>query len=232
MDVPEGSGRACGWTGLPEWFVEKWGRVAGRIHALAKRYPSWLGRDDEPTEGEATPSERSASIGWRGIRERLAQGASDAPPEVLEKWNAIAEQMESSPICRGCYGLVHVDLGAGNILVDGESCTVIDFWPSPNWFLLVIAAAMWDLVGKDHEDCREFIRSYKKGYDTENTLSSEWWQRVPLFLKNREVMFCLLVWSWRNDDDPNADKRKVWVQAVYERAMSDASGIDFDFSTL
>jgi hypothetical protein len=96
----------------------------------------------------------------------------------------------------------------------------------------MFAAAVLDLVGLDSEACRKRILAYKRGYDTENTLGTEWWQRVPLFLKNRQLMMYFIVWSWRNDGDPEAKARLEWGQRMCEQAMSDAPSIDFDFSTL
>ena len=117
-----------------EALVDRYGRLLGRMHALAKTYvptdlawkrPEW----DDP---------EMLDIGiWLPESESL----------VLDKYRNLKSHLDNLPRSRESYGLIHQDAHAGNLFVDDKGrITLFDFDDCTySWFINDIAIVLFIL---------------------------------------------------------------------------------------
>jgi amicoumacin kinase len=204
-------------------FVQHYGEVMGRMHALTKDYsppnPAWR-RPEWDAPGNLDLED------WLPASEAAA----------LSKFQALMPHFENLSKDRDGYGLIHQDAHGGNFFVHEGQITLFDFDDSVyGWFIYDIAmvlfyAAMWkeDMAAFTHEFMRDFLR----GYSRENQLAAHWLREMPYFLKLREIdLFAVIHRSFdmQNLDDP-------WCQGYMkgrkERIESDVPYIEFEWESL
>lgn len=85
--------------------------------------------------------------------------------------DAALETLHDASRAPDAWGLVHADLRPGNVLLDGDDLTVIDFDDSGfSWFVLDLAAA---LTGVEHlPDAPERAQAWAAGYQEVRPLTS------------------------------------------------------------
>lgn len=165
-----------------------WGRVMGRMHALAKRYPHWQREDGGTALGDFR-TEHPFFAGW----------SVDA--EVVWRWQRLLPALEALPIDRAGYGLIHNDLHNDNFFYNpqarsGWPITILDFDVAAYfWYINDIAIALYHAVawwGRDRAarraNARVFLDAFMNGYNHENTLDDIWFEQLPLFLRYRDVV--------------------------------------------
>ena len=208
-------------------LVEEFGRVTGRMHAIARTYrpaddflkrPTWneIGNCFHPVESLDESQAR--------IQERLT--------EVLDRVNAFPRAEED-------YGLIHADLHGGNFFVDveGGTVTVFDFDDSCyGWYAMDVAMALFDtLVVYPRSDERasalEFMRTYLRGYEREHHLSDFWIERIPDFLNLLEIGVYTLVYRQYDPSDTES-----WIGKFMpnrrERIERDIPYVDLRFAEI
>lgn len=180
---------AYDWT---DRLFHAWGRVTGRMHALALRYPKW----------EKTSS--TALLDWNDEYTFFARWCKEA--RVVERWEAVHGALQALPRDRSCYGLIHNDLHQWNIFYNPDSThplplTVLDFDVSAyHWYLTDIAIALYHAMndgsskslGQREAFARSFMEPYLKGYCMENELDANWLQHLPTFLTYREILIYIV----------------------------------------
>ncbi len=179
MRVPDNGYRYRVGAPIEEYF-QNWGQVLGQMHRLTKSYhpisatvrrPAWF--DWEYTSGFP-------------YREQL--------PIIAAKYDALIRELHTLPRDADCYGLIHNDFNDGNFTVDytNGDITVFDFDDSCYfWFMYDIACAWEGGIGRTMfrplAERQAFMDHYMAqvmtGYNRENTLSDEWLERLPLFLR-------------------------------------------------
>ena len=182
MRVPDNDYRYRQDAPIEEYF-QNWGRVLGRMHALTKDYQPISAQVKRP--------------GWSEIhRSRLAVEARipDRLPVVHDRIRSLLREVLSLPQNRDSYGLIHGDFNDGNFTVDysnGE-ITVFDFDDCCYfWFMYELASAWEGGIGRAMfrglKERQAFMAHYMEqvmaGYDRENSLSTEWLTRLPLFVR-------------------------------------------------
>jgi Ser/Thr protein kinase RdoA (MazF antagonist) len=179
MRVPDNHYRYRPGVPIEEYF-QNWGQVLGQMHRLAKSYqalsetirrPEWLTWDV-----------------YRGFPygERL--------PIIQQKYDQLMAELHALPKDNDSYGLIHNDFNDGNFTVDYDNgdITVFDFDDCCYfWFTYDLACAWEGGIGRTmFRPLREridFMERYMEqvltGYNRENSLSDEWLNRLPLFLR-------------------------------------------------
>lgn len=85
------------------------------------------------------------------------------------------------------FGLIHADMRAANLLVDGTDCRIIDFDDcGPGWFLYDLATAM--TFAEDHPDAGDFIAAWLQGYRSVRDLPAEHEREIDTFLLLRRML--------------------------------------------
>lgn len=136
------------------------------------------------------------------------------------------------------FGLIHNDFHQGNLIIDDETITVIDFDDcSFNWFAQDLAVffyhAYWQnssFNGGDAVFIEKFLKAFFKGYKTENTLHDDSIKQIPIFLKLREIyLYQLFLKSW--DSSNLEDWQEYTLNDLKDKIKSRApyAGIE-DFS--
>jgi Ser/Thr protein kinase RdoA (MazF antagonist) len=179
MRVPDNGYRYRESVPIEEYF-QNWGRVLGQMHRLAKTYqplnelirrPEWYVWDD-----------------FKGFP------AAGRLPIVQEKYAGLIAELHALPREIDSYGLIHFDFNDGNFTVDYDNgdITVFDFDDCCYfWFMYELACAWEGGIGRvmfrPLAERRAFMDRYMDqvmaGYTRENTLSDEWLDRLPLFLR-------------------------------------------------
>jgi len=179
MRVPDNGYRYRVGAPIEEYF-QNWGQVLGQMHRLTKTYqplsnairrPEWF--DWEYTRGFP-------------YREQL--------PSIATKYDALITELAALPRDTDSYGLIHNDFNDGNFTVDytNGDITVFDFDDSCYfWFMYDIACAWEGGIGRIKfrplaeriEFMDRYMAQVMASYSRENTLSDEWLERLPLFLR-------------------------------------------------
>ena len=207
-----------------EALYECYGRLLGRMHALAKTYvptdlawkrPEW--DDPEMLDIES----------WLPDSEVL----------VLEKYLSLKSHLDNLPKSRESYGLIHQDAHGGNLLMDDTGrITLFDFDDCTySWFINDIAIVLFYIVmGAEDQAAftKEFMTHFLSGYRAENHLEEEWLKEIPSFLKLREIDLYAVI--HRSFDVDNIDHPWVamYMQGRKTRIENEVPFIDFDFETL
>jgi len=215
--------RKADWTPA---FLEQYGRVLGRMHALTKDYepadPAWRRREwDDPSMLDAErfiPSEET---------------------RVVERYRDVLRHLGTLPRGnRDSYGLIHQDAHAGNFHVDEAGLiTLFDFDDCTySWFANDIAIVLFYAVPWDKEAAAftgEFMGRFLSGYSKENRLDPVWLREFPHFLKLREIdLYAVIHRSFdveHLDDNPWCAR---YMDGRRERIEAGVPYVEYDFTGL
>ncbi len=186
MRVPDKGYRYRQDAPIEEYF-QNWGRVLGRMHALAKHYAPV---DEQVKRPDWFEIHKSSLMIETRVPERLAA--------VRARICRLLEEIRSLHADRDSYGLIHGDFNDGNFTVDYSNgdITVFDFDDCCYfWFVYELAAAWEGGIGRvmfhGLERRKAFMDHYMdqvmEGYNRENALPAEWLARLPLFVQLIQV---------------------------------------------
>ncbi|MCK5646211.1 MAG: phosphotransferase [Anaerolineales bacterium] len=195
----------------PEFF-RNWGETIGKLHRLAKKYPSWKALIDSETGGEYLTWRRE----WDGFHNWIQDD------EVKEKWVEIKQQLEALPVDRESFGFIHNDPHIWNLLDDGNRITLLDFdVANHHWFINDIAIACQNnliflsggMNGQMHhrDKLLGFLDFFMEGYSRENQLSSKWLGRLDLFIAYRRILLFTVMNDWIQS---NPKLHTSWKQMI------------------
>jgi Ser/Thr protein kinase RdoA (MazF antagonist) len=205
-------------------FFEKYGRLIGRMHALAKNYipsdptwkrPHWDDPDMVDIEGWLPESELNA----------------------IKKYQELKSHLDALPKTRDSYGLIHQDAHAGNFFVDelGE-ITLFDFDDCAySWYINDIAIVLFYIVlGVEDQDTftREFMTNFLRGYNRENLLAPFWLNEIPSFLKLREIDLYAVIHRSFDVDKLEHPWVAMYMHGRKDKIENNIPFIEFDFSSL
>jgi amicoumacin kinase len=210
-----------------EWndiLFQKWGRTLGKMHSLSKDY----------TVEEDSNKRNNWNYGTIFSPDlKLGPGEN----KVLKIWRSLLYELESLPIDKNSYGLVHNDFHYRNFLIDGSKIIVIDFDECAfNWFACDIAIALYDVISvfpinKRNEYEILLIKNFLKGYERENVLDEYWLKLLPKFLKFRQIysyLFYCTNWNLNALNDGQKEALKT-LKCLIE---NDIPCINANFSDL
>jgi Ser/Thr protein kinase RdoA (MazF antagonist) len=158
-----------------------WGKVMGDMHRISKDYL--------PANEHNVQKDIVGSYYWGSFFDELK-----IYPKVYKITQELLKEIAVLPRTRGSFGVIHSDMHQGNIFIDGEKVTIIDFGDSIyGWFALDIAVSLchalwWD--GKDsagNDFTHAIIENFIKGYLSANPLNDFWISKIPMFMKYRHL---------------------------------------------
>jgi Ser/Thr protein kinase RdoA (MazF antagonist) len=216
--------------GKPPWELwtptvyEAYGRLLGRMHALAQDY-------------------QPAKLAWKrpnwddDIMEFVERYLPASETVAKQKYQALCDHLRTLPKEHTSYGLIHQDAHGSNFLVnDADTITLFDFDDCVySWFINDIAIVLFYIV-MDADDwpsfTREFMTHFLAGYRQAHRLDPAWLKEIPAFLKLREIELYAVM--HRDFDVNNIDN---WWCARFMRDRKDKIEhdmpfIDFDFESL
>jgi Ser/Thr protein kinase RdoA (MazF antagonist) len=206
-----------------ETFFTRWGNVIGEFHAWARKYPNWQGSLEEELKKEKE-SFHLPLLGWQQEWEFFDSVCQD--DAVREKWRELKRRLEQLPVRRNCFGFVHNDPHPGNLLIDGERVTLLDFDVSRcGWFITDIAiavhGALWANEGAyeesrtDGDFAPRFLDAFMAGYEGANHLNRTWFGHLETFLSYRRILLFIVSYEALRQ---NVDHFTAWRESIINDA--------------
>jgi Ser/Thr protein kinase RdoA (MazF antagonist) len=133
---------------------------------------------------------------------RRALGLDPAGREMLERATALlASQTAAYGDGPDRFGLIHCDMRAANLLVEGERLGVIDFDDCGlSWFVYDFAASVSFI---EHEPyISDLMQAWLRGYRRVAPLAEEHAQKLPMFVMLRRIQ--LTAWIASHAETPTA----------------------------
>lgn len=165
-------------------LIRKLGRLTGKIHALSRSY--------------TVPKPAPVRGSWQNNQyvTRLHEYVPESYMSILPPVEQFVSLLSGLPRCPDSFGLIHGDIHMNNFHVDGGMLTLFDFDECEySWFACDIANPLFyatplpsDGTDRRHLVAQRFYDAFMEGYCTEHTLSSQWLQRLPHFLRLRELL--------------------------------------------
>jgi Ser/Thr protein kinase RdoA (MazF antagonist) len=209
-----------------EWdnnLIEKYGKMIGKMHKLSKQY---------------SPQNISHSIkNWFEQEEYdYKKHLPECHELIMDKCDALFNAIKSLPRNKETYGLIHSDIGQGNSFIDGDEITIFDFQDCEyHYFMNDIAIMIYFGVeqsfnGKDINTYSiDFINSLLKGYRSEIEIDSFWIEKIPLFLKLREMLSFIIFYCYWDIESLNEDQ-KALLNLYRKNIEYDIPVLNIDFS--
>jgi Ser/Thr protein kinase RdoA (MazF antagonist) len=204
-----------------EWnagLFHRWGKVMGRMHHLTQAY----------TDGE--------HIGyWQDEVTFFTSWCS--APEVKTHWLDMAAYLKTLPFPLTAYGLIHNDLHQWNFMLDHGEIIIFDFDVcGHHWFATDIAIALfhglwvdsWRDTYASRERIQRYYDSFMAGYVTENALGTEWRERLPHFLKYRQLLSYTVFSDPKSIANASGWQRK-WVAEMHRGIVESVPVLDLRF---
>lgn len=189
--------------------LQRLGRIAGRMHRLAQRYPA-------PT-GPARRFEWHENSYLAYLNEYIPAAEERIHATIARTF----QQLHSLPVDASCYGLIHGDLYPGNYMIDeAGDLTLFDFDECQHaWFandlgiLLFYTAAFPDETTR--EDVARFMDEFVGSYLQEMELDPFWLKQLPLFVRLRQMILYATI-----HHHLRTREREVhpWVSSVFAHA--------------
>lgn len=208
--------------GPPLW--EECGRLIGRMHALAKMHSGESGM---------------------AVRDWIEQDEYDwqayIPKEqtrVRERCDELYTAIKKLPKSADSYGITHSDVSQDNIKVHRGSITILDFQDCErHFFINDLAVFIYFALEAHHRfESREsyasaVASSLLRGYREKNEIDPIWIERIPHFLKLREILsysICHCYW-----DLANLQENQRTLLSLYRKNIErDIPVVNIDFSSL
>ena len=128
---------------------------------------------------------------------------------IREIAHEVLSTIKNLPKSNSTYGLLHGDLWLENVLVDSDSkLTMVDFQDCEKHFYLfdlavpIYSAMEYSFVGNGNivDYGRSITKAIIEGYQEENNLSPEMLDRLPLFVKLKELFeYSLMHMYWNKE---------------------------------
>jgi len=220
--APGGPPRRSQWG---EPLYRRYGRLLGRMHALAQAYvlpnpawkrPAW----DDPTQllGESQMPEREAV--------------------ARDRYRRLVAYLAALPRDRAGYGMIHQDAHSGNLFVDADgTLTLFDFDDCVyGHFIYDLAMVLFYAASMEKDPAAftaGFMPPFLCGYREENRLDPAWLPELPHFLKLREIdLFAVIHHSFPDGDNPDHPWCAWFMRGRRERIAGDVAVIDFPWASL
>jgi len=210
---------------LNERLFRNYGRLLGRMHALAKTYqvsnPTWSRYAWDSPENNTAERQMPA-------RESLA----------LEKYHAVLDHLRCLPRDVNGYGMIHQDAHFGNFFVDADyNLTLFDFDDCVYGHFIYDIAMVIFYAGTNESDAAgftgRFMPAFLSGYREENRLDPIWLAELPHFMKLREIdLFAAIHFSSEDGDHPDHPWSARYMKGRREKIEADLPFIEFDWNSL
>ena len=211
---------------INERLFHSYGRLVGRMHALAKNYrlpdPAWKRPEwDDPQN--------------MCVEKRLPARFNT----VLERYLPLKQYLFALPKDPSSYGMIHQDAHLANLFVDEDyHLTLFDFDDCVYGHFIYDIAMVWfyaSMWGKDDPGgfTAHFMPVFLSAYREENRLDPHWLAEMPHFLKLREIdLFAQIHHGFTDGDHPDDPWSARYMQGRQERIENGVPYIAFNWETL
>jgi Ser/Thr protein kinase RdoA (MazF antagonist) len=178
-----------------------WGAALGQLHATIRNYPG------------------SVSHARSTMQDHLAQARYLLPedaPAVWEELHRLESSLDTLPVDRDVYGLIHFDFELDNLIWQDRSAQILDFDDcSRGWYVADIAFALRDLfdAGADLQD--PSVRAFLGGYAAHVPLADNQIAQIPLFSRlGRLIQFARITRALDLAKDP---AQPDWLRGLIDK---------------
>ncbi len=172
-------GRAVGADDWNSSLFAKWGRLVGSLHALSPQF-----------RPKVTRAAWDASD-FLDVNAYIP----DADAAIKSAAARVIADVRALPQAEAAYGMIHGDVYQDNFLIGPTGLQLFDFDNCEYGFYvsdiaIALYGALWRLDDEKSKDefARLFMSAFLSGYRQEFNLPAEQLERLPLFLKLREVL--------------------------------------------
>jgi Ser/Thr protein kinase RdoA (MazF antagonist) len=204
-------------------LFRNYGRLLGRMHALAQKYvlpdPAWK----RPEWND--PANMYADL-W--LPEKFAS--------LLPKYRRLVDHLETLPRDPDGYGMIHQDAHPGNFFVDADyTLTLFDFDDCVYGHFINDIAMVLFYTALNEPDrpafAARFLPVFFSGYREENRLDPRWLPELPHFMKLREIdLFAEILFM--DGEHPASPWSARYLLGRREKIESGEPVIDFDWLSL
>jgi Ser/Thr protein kinase RdoA (MazF antagonist) len=186
---------------LDDASFRAWGAALGRLHTTIKKYPGRVA------------NARST------MRDHVAQARLYLPkdaPAVWEELHRLESSLDTLPMDRDTYGLIHFDFELDNLIWQGCSAQMLDFDDcSFAWYAADIAFALRDCFDDGASLSAPGVRAFLDGYADETPLTGEQLAQIPLFSRlARLIQFARIA---RALDVARAPGQPNWLSGLIDK---------------
>lgn len=183
------------------------GKTLGKMHAASKSY--------EPKQNQKR-NEWFQDEHIKNWEINLSENDSLKPKIKNQIHDLLAFKTQ-----KDAYGLIHADFHSDNFLISDKTLTVIDFGDCLyGWFAMDIATAIFyfrRFLTNGHKADKEqqnefasfFYQHFIKAYLKENSLSTKWLERIPVFLLWRYMDLYLYINQLRHSNELDEDEQEA-----------------------
>jgi amicoumacin kinase len=206
-----------------ERLFRNYGRLLGRMHALAKNYTptnsAWKRYAWDSPENNTT--ERQLPAGQAS---------------VLQKYHRLMTHLRSLPCDPNGYGMIHQDAHPGNFFVDEDyTITLFDFDDCVYGHFIYDIAMVLFYTSMGEQDpsayTGRFMPVFLSGYREENHLDPYWLKELPHFMKLREIdLYAAILFSF--GPEPEDRWCANYLNGRRFRIGQDVPYIEFDWDSL
>lgn len=205
-----------------ERFFISYGRLLGRMHALAKNYvvskPAWKRYAWDDPENN-TPDRQLPET------------------EILirQKYRTVFNHLQTLPREATGYGMIHQDAHPGNLFVDEDyNITLFDFDDCVYGHFIYDIAMVLFYAADEKEPTgftARFAPVFLSGYREENRLDPVWLKELPHFLKLREIdLFAAILFTM--GENPEHPWCARYMKDRREKIANDVPFIAYDWESL
>jgi len=204
-------------------FLNKWGSIVGRLHALSKKY------------APGPHTKRRYEWSSKDLIERAKKCVPRYCSGVVGKIEDICHQIDRLPRTNDTYGLIHYDLNPTNFFYNKGEITLFDFDDCCYNYFLHDTAGVIPLYSRKFKEPNwkrhfdTFFGSFLNGYFSENFMDSSVFASLPLFLMYENLSS--VVFSYEIDKN-NRMKYDSFFRAVLETFENGHGLFNYNFERL
>lgn len=201
----------------PVYFVAV-GDLLGRIHAAS-----------EDAQKKGLHYKRPD---WNTKRESALTKANDKlEPEIMNTICTTMQEIQNIPKTDETYGMIHGDFHSHNFFVDGNNVWVFDFDDCCyGYYMYDIASVCNSWLSHAYSPNKtrsealyeDILPFFRIGYESHKKLSEEYWDKLELFIKDRQCVIALALAQIDKSgivSDLEAAKKQVCIPLYAENPL-------------
>ncbi|MCP4180522.1 MAG: phosphotransferase [bacterium] len=170
-------------------LIESFGKEIGKLHSASREYTPTIMQNKRPDWDDNVFNDDEGEI-------------SDNLQNIHIKYKNLQNKINKLPKNKDSFGLIHRDIHFGNVMLDINKITILDFDDCAyDWYLNDIAVFLFysvciysqDIDGIDFVN--NFLGHFLKGYRQHSKITDEELSKLSLFLKRKEISFYLILSS-------------------------------------
>ena len=176
--------------------LKELGRQIGKLHRLSRKF-------------EETNSTKYINDWYQNEEYAFLKYIPEEETTIRDAAQEILKKIQNIPKDNANYGLLHGDLWLENVVVDQDlKLTMVDFQDCEKHFYIfdlavpIYSAIEYSFVGGGNivDYGRSITKAVIEGYEEENVLPKEMLEKLPLFIKLKEVFeYSLMHMYWNKE---------------------------------